>query len=96
MTSAASGSQHPRGLRRATGRAVQLPRVDVLLQHESWAINDNRAYPLYRNMGSQLRRKAPPRQVKAKFNKGRCAALGVNYVSAMEFAVYGDLPSAHP
>jgi putative transposase len=60
-------------------------RIHVLLQREGWAINGKRVYRLYREMGLQLRKKAPKRRVKAKLREGRCAASRVNDVWAMDF-----------
>jgi putative transposase len=57
----------------------------VLLKREGWEINGKRVYRLYKEMGLQLRRKAPKRRVKAKLREGRCAASRVNDVWAMDF-----------
>jgi len=46
-------------------------RIHVLLQREGWAINGKRVYRLYKEMGLQLRKKAPKRRVKAKLREGR-------------------------
>jgi putative transposase len=60
-------------------------RIHVLLRREGWAINSKRVYRLYRDMGLQLRKKAPKRRVKTKLREGRCAASRVNDVWAMDF-----------
>jgi len=60
-------------------------RIHVLLRREGWVINGKRVYRLYKELGSQLRRKAPRRRVKAKLREGRCAASRVNDVWAMDF-----------
>lgn len=60
-------------------------RIHVLLRREGWEINAKRVYRLYKEMGLQLRRKAPKRRVKAKLREGRCAASRVNDVWAMDF-----------
>jgi transposase InsO family protein len=49
-------------------------RIHVLLQREGWAVNPKRIYPLYKELGLQLRHKAPKRRVKAKLRGDRAAA----------------------
>ena len=41
-------------------------RIHVLLRREGWEINGKRVYRLYKELGLQLRKKAPRRRVKAK------------------------------
>lgn len=53
-------------------------RIHVLLKREGWEINGKRVYRLYKEMGLQLRKKAPRRRVKAKLREGRCAASRIN------------------
>jgi hypothetical protein len=60
-------------------------RIPVLLRREGWQVNAKRVWRLYREMGLQLRNKAPKRRVKAKLREGRSGALGPNDVWAMDF-----------
>lgn len=60
-------------------------RVLLLLRREGWEINGKRVYRLYKEMGLQLRKKAPKRRVKAKLSDGRCTASRVNDVWVMDF-----------
>jgi putative transposase len=60
-------------------------RVHVLLRREGWAVNPKRIYRLYKEMGLQLRNKAPKRRVKAKLRDGRADATQSNQVWAMDF-----------
>jgi len=41
-------------------------RVHVLPKREGWDVNVKRTYRIYRDLGLQLRNKAPKRRVKAK------------------------------
>jgi putative transposase len=41
-------------------------RIHVLLRRDGWKINGKRVYRLYKEMGLQLRKKAPKRRVKGK------------------------------
>lgn len=41
-------------------------RIHVLLRREGWQVNAKRVWRLYREMGLQLRNKAPKRRVQAK------------------------------
>ncbi len=66
--------------------------VHVLLRREGWEINGKRVDRLYKEMGPQLRKKAPKRRVKAKLREGRCAASCINDVWAMDF-VHDQLPT---
>jgi transposase InsO family protein len=47
-------------------------RIHVLLRREGWRVNAKRVWRLYREMGLQLRNKAPKRRVQAKLREGRC------------------------
>ena len=60
-------------------------RIHVLLRREGWQVNAKRVWRLYREMGLQLRNKAPKRRVQAKLREGRSGALGPNEVWAMDF-----------
>jgi len=60
-------------------------RVHVLLRREGWQVNPKRIYRLYKDMGMQLRAKAPKRRVKAKLREDRAEAAGPNDVWAMDF-----------
>ncbi len=60
-------------------------RIQVLLRREGWAVNTKRVYRLYREMGLQLRNKAPKRRVKAKLRENRQSATRVNETWAMDF-----------
>ena len=60
-------------------------RIHILLRRAGWAINGKRVYRLYKELGLQLRKKAPRRTVKAKLREGRCTASRVNDVWAMDF-----------
>lgn len=51
----------------------------------SWDVNHKRTYKLYRELGLQLRNKAPKRQVKAKLRDDRHPATRPNEVWAMDF-----------
>jgi len=60
-------------------------RIHVLLRREGWRVNAKRVWRLYREMGLQLRNKAPKRRVQAKLREGRSGAIGPNEVWAMDF-----------
>ena len=60
-------------------------RIHVLLRREGWQVNAKCVWRLYREMGLQLRNKAPKRRVQAKLREGRSGALGPNDVWAMDF-----------
>lgn len=60
-------------------------RVPVLLELEGWAINIKKTYRIYRELGLQLRNKAPKRRVKAKLRDDRFDAVRPNEVWAMDF-----------
>ena len=60
-------------------------RIHVLLRREGWQVNAKRVWRLYREMGLQLRNKAPKRRVQAKLREGRSGADGPNDVWAMDF-----------
>ncbi|CDK99109.1 transposase (fragment) [Magnetospirillum gryphiswaldense MSR-1 v2] len=53
-------------------------RVHVLLRREGWSLGQNRTYRIYREMGLQLRNKAPKRRVKAKLREDRKEATRPN------------------
>jgi putative transposase len=58
--------------------------VRVLLRLEGWPINAKRVYRLYRDMGMQLRNKAPKRLIKAKLRDDRRPATRSNEIWAMD------------
>jgi putative transposase len=60
-------------------------RVHVLLRREGWRINHKKTYRVYREMGLQLRNKAPKRRVKAKLRDDRRNATRPNETWAMDF-----------
>ncbi len=60
-------------------------RIHVLLRREGWPVNAKRIYRLYRELGLQLRNKAPKRKVKAKLREGRADPAQRNDVWAMDF-----------
>lgn len=60
-------------------------QVHVLLQREGWPVNPKRIYRLYKDMGLQLRNKAPKRRVKAKLRIDRVSATKTNQIWAMDF-----------
>lgn len=60
-------------------------RVHVLLRREGWSLGQNRTYRIYREMGLQLRNKAPKRRVKAKLREDRKEATRPNETWAMDF-----------
>ena len=59
------------------------PGIGGRLPQES--ANAKRVWRLYREMGLQLRNKAPKRRVQAKLREGRLSAVGPNDVWAMDF-----------
>jgi putative transposase len=60
-------------------------RIHVLLRREGWAVNAQRIYRLYRDLGLQLRNKVPKRRVKAKLRDDRRPAQRANETWAMDF-----------
>ncbi|SMH26400.1 HTH-like domain-containing protein [Mesorhizobium australicum] len=60
-------------------------RIHVMLKREGWDINMKRTYPIYRDLGLQLRNKTPKRRVKAKLREDRCEATRPNETWAMDF-----------
>lgn len=60
-------------------------RIHVLLRREGWEVNAKRVCRLYREMGLQLRNKAPKRRVKAKLRSDRMTATAPNEIWAMDF-----------
>jgi putative transposase len=60
-------------------------RIHVLLRREGGRVNAKRVWRLYREMGLQLRNKAPKRRVQAKLREGRSGAVAPNEVWAMDF-----------
>ena len=66
-------------------------RIHVLLRREGWEINGKRVYRLYKEMGLQLRKKAPKRRVRAKLMDGRAAVSRVKDVWAMPW-LWHDAP----
>jgi putative transposase len=60
-------------------------RIHVLLRREGWGVNAKRVCRLYREMGLQLRNKAPKRRVKAKLRSDRTTATAPNQIWAMDF-----------
>lgn len=60
-------------------------RVHVLLRREGWPVNAKRIYRLYKEMGLQLRNKAPKRRVKAKLRDDRTETVHSDAVWAMDF-----------
>jgi putative transposase len=60
-------------------------RIHVLLRREGWKVNPKRVCRLYREMGLQLRNKAPKRRVKAKLRSDRTTATTANEIWAMDF-----------
>ena len=60
-------------------------RVHVLLKREGWEINAKKTYLIYKELGMQLRNKAPSRRVKAKLREDRKDAAATNDMWAMDF-----------
>jgi putative transposase len=60
-------------------------RVHVLLRREGWRVNHKKTRRIYKELGLQLRSKAPKRRVKAKLREDRCAATQPNETWAMDF-----------
>jgi len=60
-------------------------RVHILLRREGWVVNPIRVYRLYKEMGLQLRNKAPKRRVKAKLRDDRRYPVQINKTWAMDF-----------
>jgi putative transposase len=60
-------------------------RIHVLLRREGWGVNAKRVCRLYREMGLQLRNKAPKRRVTAKLRSDRTTATAPNEIWAMDF-----------
>ena len=59
-------------------------RIDVFLRREGWLVNAKRVYRLYRELGLQLRNKAPKRKVKAQPREGLADLERRNDVWAMD------------
>jgi putative transposase len=57
----------------------------VLLQQEGWQINHKRTQRIYRELGLQLRNKAPKRKMKAKLCEDRVQATSPNECWSMDF-----------
>jgi putative transposase len=64
---------------------VRKAQRSVLLRREGWRVNPKRVYRLYRELGLQLRNKAPKRRVKAKLRDDRRPATRSNETWAMDF-----------
>lgn len=60
-------------------------RVHVLLRREGWRHGQNKTRCIYRELGLQLRNKAPKRRVKAKLRDDRRPATRANEIWAMDF-----------
>ncbi|MCW5701198.1 MAG: IS3 family transposase [Bradyrhizobium sp.] len=60
-------------------------RVHVLLRREGWRHGQNKTRRIYRELGLQLRNKAPKRRVKAKLRDDRRPATRANEIWAMDF-----------
>lgn len=60
-------------------------RVHVLLRCEGWRHGQNDTRRVYRELGLQLRNKAPKRRVKAKLRDNRRPATQANEIWAMDF-----------
>jgi putative transposase len=60
-------------------------RVHVLLRREGWSLGQNKTRRIYRELGLQLRNKAPKRRVKAKLREDRRNATQPNETWAMDF-----------
>lgn len=60
-------------------------RVHVLLRREGWRHGQNKRRRIYRELGLQLRNKAPKRRVKAKLRDDRRPATRANEIWAMDF-----------
>lgn len=50
-------------------------RVFYILRRDGWGVNMKKVYRLYRELGLQLRNKAPKRRVKAKLREDRTTAI---------------------
>jgi putative transposase len=62
-------------------------RPFILLCRDGWVINAKRVYPLYRELGLQLRTKTPERR-EGQAARGRTDARQVNGTWAMDFVHY--------
>ena len=60
-------------------------RVHVLLRREGWRHGQNKTRRIYRELGLQLRNKAPKRRVKAKLRDDHRPATRANETWAMDF-----------
>jgi putative transposase len=60
-------------------------RVHVLLCREGWRLNRKKTYRMYRELGPQLRNKAPRRRVKAKLRDDRKMPTRPNETWVMDF-----------
>ena len=64
-------------------------RIHVLLRREGWPVYAKRVYRLYRELGLQLRSKAPKRKVKIKLREGRAdPGAEEQCLGAVDAAVY--------
>lgn len=68
-------------------------RILVLLRRKSAAMNANRVYRLYREMGLQLRNQSPRRRIKVRLRNDQRPTVGSNDVWAMDF-VYDQLATS--
>ena len=59
--------------------------VYYILRRDGWLVNLKKVYGLYRELGLQLRNKAPKRRVKAKLREDRTTAVHSNDVWDMDF-----------
>ena len=59
-------------------------RLHVILKREGWEVNVKRTYRIQRDLGLQLRNKAPKRRLKAKFREDRQKAVSPNDVWAVD------------
>lgn len=58
-------------------------RMHVLLRRDGWQINQKKTRRIYRELGMQLRNKAPKGRVKAKLREDRQPATAANETWAM-------------
>ena len=69
-------------------------RIHVLLQRDGWAINVKRVYPLYKELGLQLRDKTPKRRVTARLREDRTDACQINETWPMDL-VHDQFATGH-
>lgn len=60
-------------------------RIHVVLRREGWRHGQNKTRCIYRELGLQLRNKAPKRRVKAKLRDDRRPATRANETWGMDF-----------